>query len=204
MQPLTCWEHSPRGSIFTLSLPINLSFPIPLCRTSTPPNPPSCCRPVTSCSAAARDDLQLHQLTHQPSSPPRVLNHFRKQKVKSYDRQQVLGALPFELRCAILRHLYASAIHSVPLLHRMADDDVFLTDVCLRLQAYSTAAQSFLYQRGEAGVGVGGGEKSYSEAPSDASEPHTCPCGGPGRQHHPAILAPEGWNASSWHHQGGF
>jgi hypothetical protein len=90
----------------------------------------------------------------------------------------VLGALPFELRCAILRHLYASAIHSVPLLHRMADDDVFLTDVCLRLQAYSTAAQSFLYQRGEAGVGVGGGEKSYSEAPPDASEPHTCLCVG--------------------------
>lgn len=79
----------------------------------------------------------------------RVLDHFKKQKVKPYDRQQVISALPFELRCKILKHLYAGAIHSVPLLHRMADDEVFLTDVCLRMQSYSCSARTFLYQRGE-------------------------------------------------------
>jgi hypothetical protein len=73
--------------------------------------------------------------------------------VKPYDRQQVISALPFELRCKILKHLYAGAIHSVPLLHRMADDEVFLTDVCLRMQSYSCSAKTFLYQRGEHSLG---------------------------------------------------
>ena len=36
-----------------------------------------------------------------------MLNFFRKQRVRAYDRQQVLAALPFELKSAVLRHLYA-------------------------------------------------------------------------------------------------
>lgn len=59
-----------------------------------------------------------------------------------------MGTLPFELRSKILHHLYAATIHSVPLLQRLADDDVFLTDICIRLQRYSCGAQTFVYQRG--------------------------------------------------------
>lgn len=74
---------------------------------------------------------------------------FRKQKIKPYDRQQVLSILPFELKAKILRHLYTGAIHSVPLLKQMADDDMFLTDMCLRLQPYNCSEKTFVYQRGE-------------------------------------------------------
>jgi hypothetical protein len=74
---------------------------------------------------------------------------FKKQKIKPYDRQQVLGILPFELKAKILRHLYAGAIQSVPLLKQMADDEMFLTDVCIRLQPYNCSANTYVYQRGE-------------------------------------------------------
>ncbi|WIA17586.1 hypothetical protein OEZ85_014411 [Tetradesmus obliquus] len=84
----------------------------------------------------------------------RVLDMFKKQKIKPYDRQQVLGILPFELKAKILRHLYAGAIQSVPLLKQMADDDMFLTDVCIRLQPYNCSANTYVYQRGETGGDV--------------------------------------------------
>ncbi|KAF6262699.1 hypothetical protein COO60DRAFT_586187 [Scenedesmus sp. NREL 46B-D3] len=84
----------------------------------------------------------------------RVLDMFKKQKIKPYDRQQVLGILPFELKAKILRHLYAGAIQSVPLLKQMADDDMFLTDMCIRLQPYNCSANTFVYQRGETGGDV--------------------------------------------------
>jgi hypothetical protein len=61
---------------------------------------------------------------------------------------QVLGMLPFELRSKILRQLYAGIIARVPLLRTMAHDDVFLTDVCVRLQHYTCTRDSFVYQRG--------------------------------------------------------
>lgn len=77
------------------------------------------------------------------------MDMFRKQKIKPYDRQQVLGILPFELKAKILRHLYAAVIHTVPMLKQLADDDVFLTDVCIRLQPYNCPAQTFVYQRGK-------------------------------------------------------
>lgn len=73
---------------------------------------------------------------------------FRKQTTKSYDRQAVLGALPFELKAKILRHLYAGAIRDVPLLRNIADDDLFMTDMCIRLQPYNCSANTFVYQRG--------------------------------------------------------
>lgn len=61
---------------------------------------------------------------------------------------QVLAALPFELRSKILRHLYAGVIARVPLLQTMAHDDMFLTDVCVRLQHYTCTMDSYVYQRG--------------------------------------------------------
>jgi hypothetical protein len=67
---------------------------------------------------------------------------------------QVLSSLPFELRSKVLRHLYAGAIRGVALLQREVDDDVFLTDMCLRLQQYNCPAGSFVYQRGEGGGDV--------------------------------------------------
>jgi hypothetical protein len=73
---------------------------------------------------------------------------FRKQKVKPYDRQAVLGVLPFELKSKILRHLYAGAIRDVPLLRTIADDDTFMTDMCTRLQPYTCSDNTFVYQRG--------------------------------------------------------
>jgi hypothetical protein len=124
---------------------------------------------------------------------------FRKQKVKPYDRQAVLGVLPFELKAKILRHLYAGvcavtagrctsaarqeqrglglspddivrpsphthtscacglanaitrvagAIRDVPLLREIAGDDLFMTDVCIRLQPYTCCDSTFVYQRG--------------------------------------------------------
>jgi hypothetical protein len=79
---------------------------------------------------------------------------FKKQKIKPYDRQQVLGILPFELKAKILRHLYAGAIQSVPLLKQMADDDMFLTDMCIRLQPYNCSANTYVYQRGKWHSGV--------------------------------------------------
>lgn len=39
----------------------------------------------------------------------------------------------------------------VPLLQAMAHDDMFLTDVCVRLQHYTCSRESFVYQRGERG-----------------------------------------------------
>ncbi|GBG00035.1 voltage-gated ion channel [Raphidocelis subcapitata] len=84
----------------------------------------------------------------------RVLDFFKKQQVKPYDRQQVLAMLPFELRSKILRQLYAGIIARVPLLRTMAHDDVFLTDVCVRLQHYTCTRDSFIYQRGEVGGDV--------------------------------------------------
>ncbi|KIZ07885.1 Potassium channel AKT1 [Monoraphidium neglectum] len=81
----------------------------------------------------------------------KVLDFFRKQQVKPYDRQQVLATLPFELRSKILRHLYAGIIGRVPLLQAMMHDEMFLTDVCVRLQHYTCSRDSFVYQRGEVG-----------------------------------------------------
>ncbi len=43
----------------------------------------------------------------------RVLDYHKKQRVKSYDRQEVLARLPFELRSKILRHLYLPTIAQV-------------------------------------------------------------------------------------------
>jgi hypothetical protein len=65
-----------------------------------------------------------------------------------------MASLPFELRSKVLRHLYAGAIRQVSLLQREADHDVFLTDMCLRLQQYNCPAGTFLYQRGEGGGDV--------------------------------------------------
>jgi hypothetical protein len=62
---------------------------------------------------------------------------------------QVLATLPFELRSKILRHLYAGIIGRVPLLQAMMHDEMFLTDVCVRLQHYTCSRDSFVYQRGE-------------------------------------------------------
>lgn len=78
----------------------------------------------------------------------RVLDMFKKQATKPYDRQAVLGILPFELKAKILRHLYAGAIRDVPLLRNIADDDLFMTDMCIRLQPYTCSANTFVYQRG--------------------------------------------------------
>lgn len=78
-----------------------------------------------------------------------VLDMFKKQSTKPYDRQAVLGILPFELKAKILRHLYAGAIRDVPLLRNIADDDLFMTDMCIRLQPYTCSANTFVYQRGE-------------------------------------------------------
>lgn len=61
---------------------------------------------------------------------------------------QVLGTLPYDLRSKILHHLYAGVIARVPLLQTMAHDDMFLTDVCVRLQHYTCTQESFVYQRG--------------------------------------------------------
>ena len=66
----------------------------------------------------------------------------------NHHHQQVLATLPFELRSKILRHLYTGVIARVPLLQTMAHDDVFLTDVCVRLQQYTCSHNSFVYQRG--------------------------------------------------------
>jgi hypothetical protein len=76
---------------------------------------------------------------------------FKKQTTKPYDRQAVLGILPFELKGKILRHLYAGAIRDVPLLCKFAEDDLFVTDMCIRLQDYTCPASTFVYQRGGGG-----------------------------------------------------
>ena len=90
----------------------------------------------------------MHRQLICPPLLARVLDFFKKQQVKPYDRQQVLANLPFELRSKILRHLYAGFIARVPLLQTMAHDDMFLTDVCVRLQYYTCTRESFVYQRG--------------------------------------------------------
>ncbi|KXZ52320.1 hypothetical protein GPECTOR_10g952 [Gonium pectorale] len=84
----------------------------------------------------------------------KVLGYFKKQKVRAYDRQAVLARLPFELRSKILRHLYLPTIANVPLLQSMSDDDVFLTDLCVRLQPTHFSADTFAYMRGETGADV--------------------------------------------------
>ncbi|KAF8058454.1 esf2 [Scenedesmus sp. PABB004] len=84
----------------------------------------------------------------------RVLDMFRKQKIKPYDRGAVLAALPFELRAKVLRHLYAGAIASVPLLRALSHDELFLSDACSRLQPYNCSAETYVYQRGESGGDV--------------------------------------------------
>lgn len=156
-----------------------------------------------------------------PYLPCRVLDYHKKQRVKSYDRQEVLARLPFELRSKILRHLYLPTIaqvgsavaaraavvdvgrpgrnrrpccasrharqlpategsaRSVPTIHSakcrlyphpahcqcrshlqvsllkaMSEDDVFLTDLCVRLQPTHFSADTFVYMRGESGADV--------------------------------------------------
>ncbi|KAG2445187.1 hypothetical protein HYH02_008655 [Chlamydomonas schloesseri] len=84
----------------------------------------------------------------------KVLTYFKKQKVRAYDRQAVLARLPFELRAKILRHLYLPTIANVPLLQTMSEDDVFLTDLCVRLQPTHFSADTFVYMRGESGADV--------------------------------------------------
>ncbi|PNW82219.1 hypothetical protein CHLRE_06g278111v5 [Chlamydomonas reinhardtii] len=84
----------------------------------------------------------------------KVLTYFKKQKVRAYDRQAVLARLPFELRAKILRHLYLPTIANVPLLQAMSEDDVFLTDLCVRLQPTHFSADTFVYMRGESGADV--------------------------------------------------
>ncbi len=82
----------------------------------------------------------------------RVMEFFKKQTVKPYDRTEVLRMLPFDLKSKILRHLYTGVIRDVPLLNRMAHDDLFLTDICLRLQPYNSSSKTFVYQRGARGI----------------------------------------------------
>ncbi|GLI62967.1 hypothetical protein VaNZ11_005824 [Volvox africanus] len=84
----------------------------------------------------------------------KVLEYNKKQKVRAYDRQAVLARLPFELRAKILRHLYLPTVARVPLLQSMAEDDVFLTDLCVRLQPTHFSADTFVYMRGESGCDV--------------------------------------------------
>ncbi|GIL77636.1 hypothetical protein Vretimale_6799 [Volvox reticuliferus] len=84
----------------------------------------------------------------------KVLEYNKKQKVRAYDRQAVLARLPFELRAKILRHLYLPTVARVPLLQSMAEDDVFLTDLCVRLQPTHFSADTFVYMRGESGSDV--------------------------------------------------
>ncbi|GLC41041.1 hypothetical protein PLESTB_000949600 [Pleodorina starrii] len=84
----------------------------------------------------------------------KVLEYNKKQKVRAYDRQAVLARLPFELRSKILRHLYLPTVARVPLLQSMAEDDVFLTDLCVRLQPTHFSADTFVYMRGESGADV--------------------------------------------------
>ncbi|KAG2501915.1 hypothetical protein HYH03_000413 [Edaphochlamys debaryana] len=84
----------------------------------------------------------------------KVLEFNKKQRVKAYDRQAVLARLPFELRSKILRHLYMPTIAKVPLLQTMSEDDVFLTDLCVRLQPTHFSADTFVYMRGESGADV--------------------------------------------------
>jgi hypothetical protein len=78
----------------------------------------------------------------------RVMHHFKTQRYKGYDPQNVLNRLPFELKSKLLRQMYSATIRQVPLLQRQADDDLFVSDVCIRLQEYSCAAETFVYQRG--------------------------------------------------------
>jgi hypothetical protein len=77
-----------------------------------------------------------------PPLPPPLL-------LQGYDAQTVLNRLPFELKSKLLRQMYASTITSVPLLQKQADDDLFVTDVCIRLQEYNCASETFVYQRGQ-------------------------------------------------------
>ncbi|GFR43465.1 hypothetical protein Agub_g4548 [Astrephomene gubernaculifera] len=84
----------------------------------------------------------------------KVLEYSKKQKVRAYDRQAVLARLPFELRSKILRHLYMPTIAKVPLLQSMSGDDVFLTDLCVRLQPTHFSADTYVYMRGESGGDV--------------------------------------------------
>ncbi len=42
--------------------------------------------------------------------------------------------------------MYAAAIKRIPLLKQQADDDIFVTDLCIRLRPYAAAADTFIYQ----------------------------------------------------------
>ena len=83
------------------------------------------------------------------ASPTTTLSRGLSPPLQGYDPQNVLNRLPFELKSKLLRQMYASTIRSVPLLQKQADDDVFVTDVCIRLQEYNCAGETFVYQRGE-------------------------------------------------------
>jgi len=82
-----------------------------------------------------------------------VLAFFKKQRVKSYDTRQVLGQLPFELRSRVVKHLYEEDIKNAPVLG-FRRDDIFITDLCMRIQMYSVSAYTYVYQSGETGSDV--------------------------------------------------
>jgi CRP-like cAMP-binding protein len=81
----------------------------------------------------------------------KVLDYFQSsiRNIKSYDRATMLSQLPFQLRSSIMAHLYLPTMKEVPLLQRFAEDELFLTDLCTKLQPYRCSADTFVFQKGE-------------------------------------------------------
>ena len=81
----------------------------------------------------------------------KVLDFFQSsiRNIKSYDRATMLSQLPFQLRASIMAHLYLPTMKDVPLLQRFAEDELFLTDLCTKLQPYRCSAETFVFQKGE-------------------------------------------------------
>jgi len=77
-----------------------------------------------------------------------VLGFFRKQRVRPYQTREVLTQLPFDLRCRVVKYMYEDDIRLTPIMG-MRDDDLFITDICMRLNAYSISSFSYVYKRGE-------------------------------------------------------
>jgi len=77
-----------------------------------------------------------------------VLGFFRRQRVREYQPREVLSQLPFDLRCRVVKFMYEDDIRLTPIMG-MRNDDLFFTDICMRLNAYSIQSFSYVYKRGE-------------------------------------------------------
>jgi len=80
----------------------------------------------------------------------RLLTFFRRQHENPYDQAQLLMQLPFEMRCLIIKNMYADLISKVPFIKDV--DNIFRTELCVGLKPLTLMPARYVYLQGERGL----------------------------------------------------